>query len=132
MRTRGFEMQTRWTTITLPGCLFLACSAVMGQINTATILGTVTDGSGATVPAAAIKLLNAATQEAHEASSDTTGSYIFDRLPVGECQGAGIQAVRAQGRARRHTEHGTGRRHRGNASPQSSAERPQFFPVDPA
>jgi len=56
---------------------------VVGQINTATILGSVTDGSGATVPAAAIKVVNVATQDTHETTSDATGSYIFDRLPVG-------------------------------------------------
>jgi hypothetical protein len=64
--------------------LTLACSALVGQINTATILGSVTDGTGATVPAAAIKLLNTGTQETHETTSDTSGSYIFDRVPVGE------------------------------------------------
>src|SRR5262245_60772996 len=77
----GLEMATRRTT--LIGCLMLACSALMGQINTATILGSVTDATGATVPAATIKVLNTGTQDIHETSSDATGSYIFDRLPVG-------------------------------------------------
>ena len=77
-------MVTGRTATTLLGCLLLACSAVMGQINTATILGSVVDGTGATVPAAAIKVVNIGTQDTRETTTDTTGSYIFDRLPVGE------------------------------------------------
>src|SRR5438552_10999110 len=75
---------TRRTATTLLGCLMLACPAVMGQINTATILGSVTDGTGAAVPSATIKALNVGTQDTRETSSDATGWYIFDRLPVGD------------------------------------------------
>jgi hypothetical protein len=65
----------------------------MGQINTATMVGSVLDGTGARIPAAAVKLTNIETQEAHEATTDPAGSYIFDRLPVG----AYTLSVRAQG-----------------------------------
>jgi Carboxypeptidase regulatory-like domain/TonB dependent receptor len=65
-------------------CLILAASAAMAQINTATIVGSVVDGSGATISSAAVKVVNVGTQDTHETTTDSTGSYIFDRLPVGD------------------------------------------------
>ena len=66
------------------GGYLLLCSLLMGQVNTATILGSVTDASGAAIPGATIKVLNVGTQAAVSANSDTSGAYTMERLPVGE------------------------------------------------
>jgi len=51
---------------------------------TGAILGVVTDPSGAAVPAAAVTLRNPNTGLERKATTDTTGSYEFLRVPVGE------------------------------------------------
>ena len=81
----------------LPGLKFgaclLLCSSLAGQVNTATILGAVTDATGAAVPAATVTVVNVGTQTTLSAATDATGSYIFERLLVGEY----TLTVRAQG-----------------------------------
>lgn len=79
--------------ITGGACLLLVCSPMMGQVNTATILGSVTDATGAAVPGAEVSVTNVGTQNTLTATTDATGSYIFERLPVGQY----TLAVRAQG-----------------------------------
>jgi hypothetical protein len=59
-------------------------SPVSGQGATATILGTVTDTSGAAVPNAAIQVKNVATGATSNATSDDQGRYRVPELPVGE------------------------------------------------
>src|SRR5438128_1973731 len=49
-----------------------------------TILGTVTDPSGATVPGARVTLRNADTGLVRNTTTDSTGSYEFLAVPVGE------------------------------------------------
>ncbi len=71
----------------------LLCGSLMGQVNTATILGSVTDPTGAAVPSAEISVLNVGTQNTQAATTDATGSYIFERLPVGQY----TLSVRSQG-----------------------------------
>ena len=55
-----------------------------GQVNTATMLGSVTDSTGAVVSSAVVSITNVATQAARAATTDPTGAYIFERLPVGD------------------------------------------------
>ena len=78
--------------LTFGACLLL-CSSMVGQVNTATILGSVTDASGAAVPAATVSVVNVGTQTTLSAATDATGAYVFERLPVGEY----ALTVRAQG-----------------------------------
>src|SRR5213594_36997 len=51
---------------------------------TGTILGTVTDPSGATVPGTKVTLSNAGTGFNHQTITDSTGFYQFLSVPVGE------------------------------------------------
>lgn len=53
------------------------------QVSTATILGTVTDSSGAVVPAAQVTVTNVDTNVARLGESDAQGQYIFQLLPTG-------------------------------------------------
>jgi len=63
--------------------LFLFTSAALAQLTTADILGTVTDPSGASVPAASVTLTNLGTNEARTVQSNGSGDYTFTLLPVG-------------------------------------------------
>ena len=66
-------------------CLLLVCSLMMrGQVNTAAILGSVTDATGAAVPAAQISVLNVGTQATLTAVMDATQRVKIDvRMEVG-------------------------------------------------
>ena len=64
--------------------IFLACTLLgWGQNVTATITGTVRDGSGAVLPNAVIKATNTGTQAQFEASASSDGAYVLRNLPVG-------------------------------------------------
>jgi Carboxypeptidase regulatory-like domain len=63
---------------------FLAfTSAALGQLNTADILGTVTDSTAAVVRNADVTLTNLGTNEKRRALSNSSGNYSFTLLPVG-------------------------------------------------
>jgi len=67
--------------------LVLVCLSsinLMAQINaTATLQGTVTDKSGAVIPAADVKITNKATGEVRQATTTGSGLYSFNLLPAG-------------------------------------------------
>src|SRR6266566_3764216 len=56
------------------------------QVNVAQVSGRVTDGSGAGVPGAAVKLLETQRNIAHTATTDEQGLYVLPGLPVGPYQ----------------------------------------------
>jgi len=62
--------------------IFLPC-VLLGDI-TGTILGTVTDPSGAAIPGAEVTLRNPNTGYLHSLESDSTGSFVFLSVPVGD------------------------------------------------
>src|SRR5271170_3373765 len=63
---------------------FLAfTSAALGQLNTADILGTVTDSTAAVIPNADVTLTNLGTNEKRRTLSNSSGDYSFTLLPVG-------------------------------------------------
>ncbi len=62
--------------------LFLLASVARGQ-ETADIVGTVTDATGALLPGATVTLTNTQTNVAQTAESNTSGDYAFDFLQVG-------------------------------------------------
>src|SRR5690242_20544943 len=55
----------------------------LGQANTATMSGTVTDKSGASIPSALIAVRNQQTNLTRSANTDPTGAYVIPLLPVG-------------------------------------------------
>src|SRR5579872_2061840 len=64
--------------------LLLLCAAGYSQlITTATINGTVSDSSGAVVPAAAVSLTNQETRTVTTTRSNSDGSFVAPGLPVG-------------------------------------------------
>jgi hypothetical protein len=63
--------------------LVLFTSAAFAQLTTADILGTVTDATGAVVPNATVVLTNIGTNEKRTTTSNASGEYSFNVLPVG-------------------------------------------------
>lgn len=69
--------------------LFLACLACMpavksfAQATSATILGTITDASGAVVPGAIVRVTNLGTNEPRTVSANDSGSFTFENLNPG-------------------------------------------------
>ena len=65
-------------------CLLLGGGAAANaQVNTATLLGQVTDSSGAAVPGAAVMARNLTTNFERAAASDAEGNYLLSSLPLG-------------------------------------------------
>jgi hypothetical protein len=64
-------------------CLALAFLPAMAQTTTGSIVGSVTDNSGAVVPGAAIVVLNTDTGSTNKTATDSSGNYVVTPLPVG-------------------------------------------------
>ncbi len=56
------------------------------QLSSGTILGTVTDASGAVLPGATVKIVNPATNLTREVATNEDGNFRVDQLPVGVYQ----------------------------------------------
>lgn len=68
----------------IPAVLLLACAAAFSQTaNTGTVVGTVSDSSGAVVPAAQLTLVNVDTNETRRTQANQAGQYTFPSLPPG-------------------------------------------------
>jgi hypothetical protein len=61
-----------------------AVNRLMAQGATATILGTVSDVSGAAIPEASVRVTNVQTGVTQSAATDTQGRFRLPDLPVGE------------------------------------------------
>src|SRR2546426_5064393 len=66
-------------------CLVCLCSlgVLLAQIQTATVLGTIYDASGAVVPDAELTIRRVETNETFVTRANETGDYRVERLPVG-------------------------------------------------
>ena len=64
-------------------CLLLACLPAAAQYTTASFSGIVIDPSGATLPDSKVTVRNVDTGLTQTVTTDTTGSFLFSRLPVG-------------------------------------------------
>src|ERR1039458_8044411 len=65
---------------------FLGILATIGlnaQSTTGTILGQVSDSSGAAIPKALVTVTNTLTGESHSIATDDQGSYVIPHLPIG-------------------------------------------------
>lgn len=57
--------------------VLIGCSVTLAQVNTATILGSVMDPSGAGAPGAVVTATQVATQATHTAVADESGAFPF-------------------------------------------------------
>ncbi len=65
-------------------CLFFLAFAVLASAQEATIVGTVTDQSGASVPGVQIAVTNSDTGQVRNTLSNDTGQYVVPSLPIGK------------------------------------------------
>jgi hypothetical protein len=63
--------------------LLMAALPAVSQQTTATLLGTISDPSGASIPGVAMQASNLATNVVREATSDSSGAYSMPNLPPG-------------------------------------------------
>lgn len=66
------------------GLLLSGSRLIQGQVNTASLLGSVTDSSGAAVTGATVSISNVGTQSTQTTTTSDAGSYVFERLLVGD------------------------------------------------
>ena len=69
--------------LTLSLLLLAVHTELFAQSRTGTILGTVTDATGAVIPGAKVTVTNMGTNQARETSTDANGRYVVTLLPVG-------------------------------------------------
>src|SRR5579863_9448939 len=81
------QLQLRFSMRAIALALFLCCiGATFGYAqatNTGTIVGTVTDQSGAVIPDATITLTDISTNDNRSTVSGSTGQYVFVNVPPG-------------------------------------------------
>src|SRR5262252_4422895 len=76
-------MMSKFRNITLwLGCVLIT-APLFGQFDTAEVLGTVRDASGAPVPKAAVTLTNQDTGVESRTATDESGAYDFFNVKVG-------------------------------------------------
>jgi hypothetical protein len=79
---------TRPAALACSACLMTACllsiNQVSAQVNTADILGTVSDPAGAVVPGVKVTAQNTATNEVKIATTTETGDYVFNLMMPGQ------------------------------------------------
>ena len=63
--------------------ILLVAALLFGQGNTGSILGTVTDGTGAVVPGAKLQITNTRTGVKTDTTADSVGNYLFNFLSPG-------------------------------------------------
>jgi hypothetical protein len=84
-------MGTKLLAVILAGFGGLGLTQLFAQGTTATILGTVTDPTGATIAGASVQVTNVGTGQTQTAVTDTVGRYNVPDLPVGDYE---VQASR--------------------------------------
>jgi hypothetical protein len=63
--------------------LALACTPVRAQVLFGSVVGAVTDASGAAVPGATVKITNVQTSNQRTAQTDNSGTYTISTVPAG-------------------------------------------------
>jgi Carboxypeptidase regulatory-like domain len=75
---RGFASRT---LLVMAVCFSMECFPALNQTSSGSIVGTVTDNSGAAVSGATVTLTNDATGERRTGTTDASGDYQFTSLP---------------------------------------------------
>jgi Carboxypeptidase regulatory-like domain len=72
-----------WTNVVLVAVLLTITAALLGQTFYGSIVGTVTDATGAAAPGSGVTLINLGTSERRTAETDALGNYQFVNLVPG-------------------------------------------------
>jgi hypothetical protein len=78
-----FRHSNRTVLLTMAAAPVLLASALHAQVLYGTLVGNVTDSSGAVVPNASVKILQTRTGDVREATSNNEGIYTVSTVPVG-------------------------------------------------
>lgn len=78
---RGFLLSLTWLTVIL---LVATVSISWAQATRATLVGRVTDETGAVVPGSKLTLVNAATNETRSLAAGASGEFVFPQLAPGQ------------------------------------------------
>jgi len=96
MQIRSSSIFSRFAFINALACSLLFAGVAFAQ-STATVVGTVTDATGASIPNAAVSVRNQNTGEERTTATDATGSYVVPSLTIGtyrvEVKSPGMQSV---------------------------------------
>lgn len=79
--TRKFRAKCTRTLILYAACTAFLCAPALAQTSTGSIVGTITDVSGSSIPGAAVTLTNNRTGDHRVAQSNSEGGYEFPNLP---------------------------------------------------
>ncbi len=77
---------SRWARFIALTVAFICISqsgAVMAQVTTADVVGTITDNTGAVLPKAKVTVTNLGTNNTRTVTADASGEYVINLLPVG-------------------------------------------------
>ena len=78
------ERFAKWGRVSLVWLALMTCIAVAkAQVDTGTILGTVTDSTGAVVPGATVTIINQATSASRMDKTKADGRFVFTPLQIG-------------------------------------------------
>lgn len=78
------KQSSRWSKVLLVVCaLIFGASAVVAQVDTGTVLGTVKDTSGAVIPDAKVTVTNVGTTNATSVLTRDDGTYVVTPLKIG-------------------------------------------------
>src|SRR5579872_1188294 len=82
---KGERMRDRMR-VALLACLAILCmvQSASAQVNTADILGTVSDAGGAVLPNAKVTVQNTATNETKVATTNAAGDFVFNLMQPGQ------------------------------------------------
>jgi hypothetical protein len=75
--------ETPRAILLLAGLFLYSSQAVMAQVTTADVVGTVTDNTGAVLPNAKVTITNTGTNIARNVTTDASGEYTVNLLPIG-------------------------------------------------
>jgi hypothetical protein len=79
----NYHAKQGWQWLCLPFLTLVLSSAVLAQTTSTTILGTVTDASGAVLAGAKVTVVNTGTGVKREDTTSSTGDFSFPLLDVG-------------------------------------------------
>jgi len=84
MKSGSTPWCVRWIPVLLCTLVVLTPSVAAAQAVTGTILGRVTDSSGAVIPGATVTLTNTGTTQSRAVVTDSAGEYSAPSLPTGK------------------------------------------------
>lgn len=90
--TEGCKMKPLKKLALILSLVISLCSPLFGQVNTGTVLGIITDPSGAAVPNATVSAKNMDTGFVRTANTRTDGSYLIPLLPIGSHYAVTVRA----------------------------------------